>query len=60
MPRFQRDQPIRPPPKSGFTEVDYIAVREAETLKVVSRNTGRPLLAAAWLGRTRLIDNVRG
>ncbi len=46
--------------EAGFTKVDYIAVREAETLKVVSRKTGRPLraLAAAWLGRTRLIDNV--
>ncbi len=45
---------------AGFTKVDYVAVREAETLKVVSANTDRPLrvLAAAWLGATRLIDNV--
>jgi pantoate--beta-alanine ligase len=46
--------------EAGFRKVDYIAVREAETLKVVSRPTERPLrvLAAAWLGSTRLIDNV--
>jgi pantoate--beta-alanine ligase len=46
--------------KAGFTKVDYVAVREAESLKVVSRRTERPLrvLAAATLGSTRLIDNV--
>ena len=45
---------------AGFTKVDYVAVREADTLKVVSAPTDRPLrvLAAAWLGATRLIDNV--
>jgi pantoate--beta-alanine ligase len=45
---------------AGFAKVDYLAVREAETLKVVSAKTERPLrvLAAAWLGGTRLIDNV--
>lgn len=45
---------------AGFAKVDYVAVREAETLEVVSTRTERPLrvLAAAWLGRTRLIDNV--
>ena len=48
--------------EAGFSKVDYVAVREAETLKVVSRPTERPLrvLAAAWLGSTRLIDNVPG
>ena len=46
--------------KAGFAKVDYVAVREADTLKVVSRATDRPLrvLAAAWLGAARLIDNV--
>ncbi len=46
--------------QAGFTKVDYVAVREADTLKVISRTTDRPLrvLAAAWLGATRLIDNV--
>ena len=46
--------------QAGFAKVDYVAVREADTLKVLSRHTERPLrvLAAAWLGATRLIDNV--
>jgi pantoate--beta-alanine ligase len=45
---------------AGFAKVDYVAVREADTLKVVDVPTDRPLrvLAAAWLGTTRLIDNV--
>jgi len=45
---------------AGFAKVDYIAVREAETLKVVSEQADKPLrvLGAAWLGKTRLIDNV--
>lgn len=43
----------------GFSRVDYIAVRDGETLQAWSdrRRRGR-VLAAAWLGRTRLIDNV--
>jgi pantoate--beta-alanine ligase len=45
---------------AGFAKVDYVAVREAETLKVVSATGARPLrvLGAVWLGTTRLIDNV--
>jgi pantoate--beta-alanine ligase len=45
--------------KAGFREVDYVAVRDAETLEPV-RDASRParVLAAAWLGRARLIDNV--
>ncbi len=45
---------------AGFTTIDYIEVRDAETLGEVSTLGGRPLriLAAAWLGKTRLIDNV--
>lgn len=44
--------------RAGFGSVDYVAARDAETLTPLS--TGRPgrLLAAAWLGKTRLIDNV--
>ena len=44
----------------GFTSVDYVAVRDADTLAPVDGATGAPLriLAAAWLGRTRLIDNM--
>jgi len=45
---------------AGFTTVDYIEVRDSETLGEVSTLGGRPLriLAAVWLGKTRLIDNV--
>lgn len=44
---------------AGFTRVDYVAVRDAETLAAWP-GPPRPgrVLAAAWLGRTRLIDNV--
>lgn len=46
--------------RAGFASVDYIAVRDAETLGEWKAASGRPgrVLAAAWLGRTRLIDNV--
>jgi len=45
---------------AGFAKVDYVAVRQADTLRAVSERTTQPLrvLAAAWLGQTRLIDNV--
>ena len=44
--------------KKGF-KVDYVAVRDAGTLAAAVRAHGQPLriLAAAWLGKTRLIDN---
>jgi pantoate--beta-alanine ligase len=44
---------------AGF-RVDYLEVRDAGTLKAAEPGTQRPLrvLAAAWLGKTRLIDNV--
>lgn len=44
---------------AGF-RVDYLDVRDAETLQAPAPDTGRPLrvLAAAWLGKTRLIDNI--
>jgi pantoate--beta-alanine ligase len=43
---------------AGF-KVDYVAARNAETL-APPREKGEPLrlLAAAWAGRTRLIDNI--
>jgi hypothetical protein len=43
---------------AGFARVDYVAVRDARTLGTPA--AGRPMrvLAAAWLGKTRLIDNV--
>lgn len=45
---------------AGFTKIDYIAVRDAETLAPFDAKSGRPgrVLAAVWLGKTRLIDNV--
>lgn len=44
----------------GFRRVDYVEIRDAETLLPYDVNAGRPgrVLAAAWMGRTRLIDNV--
>ncbi len=44
--------------KAGFARVDYIAVRDAETLEAPRPDRPRRALAAAWLGGTRLIDNV--
>jgi pantoate--beta-alanine ligase len=44
---------------AGFTCVDYLAIRAADTLAPVS-DLSQParILAAAWLGKTRLIDNM--
>jgi len=44
---------------AGFNAVDYVAVRDAETLEVIS-GLSRParILAAAKIGTTRLIDNM--
>ncbi|OGN49943.1 MAG: pantoate--beta-alanine ligase [Caulobacterales bacterium RIFOXYB1_FULL_67_16] len=46
--------------KAGFERIDYVAVRQAEDLSVfrdgVVDGPAR-ILAAAWLGKTRLIDN---
>lgn len=45
--------------QAGF-EPDYFAVRDAATLSTVNENTEEiAILAAARLGNTRLIDNVR-
>ena len=43
----------------GF-KVDYATARNAETLAVPIPHSDEPLrlLAAAWIGRTRLIDNI--
>ena len=44
---------------AGFTKVDYVAVRDAVTLAPVGSGGGSArVLGAAWIGRTRLIDNV--
>jgi pantoate--beta-alanine ligase len=45
--------------RAGFRKVDYVAVRDAESLDPVSdASRAARVLAAAWLGRARLIDNV--
>lgn len=45
--------------ESGF-RVDYLVLRNAETLAELADVTVEPrrMLAAAWLGKTRLIDNI--
>ncbi|WP_333671713.1 pantoate--beta-alanine ligase [Elioraea tepidiphila] len=45
---------------AGFTEPDYLDLRDAETLAPLDRLDATParLLAAARLGTTRLIDNI--
>lgn len=43
---------------AGFKSVDYVAVRDAETLDMPAQGRPMRVLAAAWLGKTRLIDNV--
>jgi pantoate--beta-alanine ligase len=45
--------------KGGFGPIDYVELRDAETLEpVVMLERPARLLAAAKLGRTRLIDNL--
>lgn len=45
---------------AGFASIDYITVADAGTLSEVAKRQDAPMrvLAAAWLGKTRLIDNV--
>jgi pantoate--beta-alanine ligase len=47
--------------EAGFDAVDYITVRHAETLEPLRPSVGdnpARVLVAAWLGQTRLIDNM--
>lgn len=44
--------------RAGFGQIDYIALRDAETLGEPREGHPRRLLAALWLGKTRLIDNI--
>jgi pantoate--beta-alanine ligase len=46
---------------AGFDPVDYVAIRRADDLAVFAADridAPARILAAAWLGRTRLIDNL--
>ncbi len=45
--------------RAGFSRIDYFEICDAETLAPLT-SLARPgrILAAAWLGNTRLIDNV--
>ena len=44
--------------KAGFANVDYVEARHAETLQPLQAGEPGRILAAAQLGRARLIDNV--
>ena len=45
--------------KAGFSHVDYVAIRDAETLEhITSLERPARILAAAKVGKTRLIDNL--
>lgn len=45
--------------KKKTARIDYVAVVNAKTLEVTDTIKGRTLIAlAAWIGKTRLIDNI--
>ena len=44
---------------AGFDKIDYCDIRDAETLEPIEHIDRKArVLAAAWLGQTRLIDNL--
>jgi pantoate--beta-alanine ligase len=45
---------------AGFATIDYVTLRDAETLAPIDRLGEAParLLAAAWMGAARLLDNL--
>ncbi|MBF0130793.1 MAG: pantoate--beta-alanine ligase, partial [Alphaproteobacteria bacterium] len=47
--------------RAGLTRIDYLEIRDAETLEP-DPDPDRPtrIIGAAWMGDTRLIDNVPG
>jgi pantoate--beta-alanine ligase len=61
----RREDPLvavaRAPITAAATSVDYVEIRDAETLRPVSGLVEGPVViaAAAFVGKTRLIDNVR-
>ncbi len=58
-PRAAEQQAERALRQAGFDRVDYVAIRDAESLAAI-QTLARParILAAAHLGHTRLIDNM--
>jgi pantoate--beta-alanine ligase len=58
-PRAAADAAVSSLLESGFTKVDYVEACDAATLEPLER-VDRPgrVLGAAWLGATRLIDNL--
>jgi len=45
--------------QAGFTEIEYIDLRDAKSLlPVAGIEAPARLLAAAWIGGVRLIDNI--
>jgi len=58
-PRAAEAEGVAALKSAGFDSVDYVEVCDAETLEPLPQGADRPgrVLAAARLGRTRLIDN---
>jgi pantoate--beta-alanine ligase len=53
------DAAVRAIRTGGFDRVDYVELRDAVTLEpVIDASKPARILAAAWIGMTRLIDNV--
>jgi pantoate--beta-alanine ligase len=46
---------------SGFASIDYFALADAESLEEIALFSGQKavILAAARIGKTRLIDNIQ-
>lgn len=58
-PRATEEDAKKALERAGFHKIDYVAVRDADTLEPLERGAARGrVLGAAWLGMARLIDNV--